>query len=479
VSPETNGTRYLSSRSLVRGLIPFALAGVLFGLLVWPGLAYNFSNNFRLSSIGSLDAANPDIAAAGDYLGVVWSEGYNKDPDTKEWGSVYLKSADVISGWAPRVKIFDTSVDVWGREPRLAFHPGDPTQVHLVWAQASQCGGSGPDCEWTSVRHASCDVSTRPSTCTAPAVVVSGRSDASTPGVAVDSGGGVHVVWREGSSSIRYCKIGSCGSPASIGAGQHPALVFANDRLHVVWDAGPTVEYLRDDSPGNSSWNPNPSASRSWDPPSGYEDPGYPAIDARNSAIYVVWDVKKTGTNRHALAFDFYDGSGWWEDVPLDDNIGFTIPGKDQFFATTTLYESDSDVSYLFSLKPDVVISSTNVATQAYAHVAWHGKETGEGGGAYEIWYTYLPGIEASGWTPVHKIDNQSTQDAGDPALAVGSALSETHVAYMQDADGKGAGGKDTLIDVWYVGARGDREDDVDVNEGIFLPVVVKKSTLK
>jgi hypothetical protein len=480
VSPDTNNTRTPNSRRLVRGLIPFALAAVLFGLLVWPGLAYNFGEPIRLSTIGSLDAANPDIVAAGDYVGVVWSEGYNRDPDTKEWGNVYLKSADVISGWAPRVKIFDTTVDDWGREPRLAIDPSDPTQVHLVWAQASECGGSGPDCQWTSVRYTSCDLSTRPATCASPSVLVSGRSEASTPDVAVDSGGGVHVVWREGSASIRYCKKGSCGSPAEIGSGQHPSLAYANGSLHAVWDAGSTIEYRRDDSPDNITWNT--SGSRSWwDPtkpltPQDYEDPSYPAIDARGDAVYVVWALKKTNSNRYALAFDFYDGSSaTWQDTS-GANIGYTIPGNNQDFATTTLYESDSDVSYLFSLKPDVAITGTNVATGAYAHVVWHGKEIGEGGGAYEIWYTYLPGIEAPGWTPVHKIDNQSSRDAGDPAVAIGSVLSQTHAAYMLDADGKGLGGTDTLIDVWYIGAFGNRDQDTDRNEGIFLPVIVKKS---
>jgi hypothetical protein len=67
VSPETNKTWFPSSRRLVRALIPVAGAVVLFGLLVWPGLAYNFSNNIRLSTIGPLDAANPDITAAADY----------------------------------------------------------------------------------------------------------------------------------------------------------------------------------------------------------------------------------------------------------------------------------------------------------------------------------------------------------------------------------------------------------------------------
>jgi len=476
VLSEASKVRFPSSRRLVRVLIPLVLAVLLFGLLVWPGLADTF--NFRLSTIGSFDAANPDIAAAGDNIGVVWSEGYNKDPNTKEWGRVYLKTADVTNGWAGRVRVFDANNNVWGREPRLAFNPSNSNQVHLVWAQASGCGGSGVDCQWTSVWHTRCNVSNRPATCISPSQVATGRSDASTPDVAVDSGGGVHVVWREGSDSIRYCKKGNCGSPVQIGTGQHPSLVFAANRLYAVWDAGDTIEYVRDDSPGNSTWNPTGSRSW-WDPnnpltPQDYEDASYPAIEARDNAIYVVWAIKRTGTNQYALAFDFYNGSSaTWQDTS-GANIGFTIPGNDQDFAGTTRYESNIDISYLWSLQPDVFVTSTGAADDAYAHVVWHGRETGEGGSAYEIWYTYLPGINASGWNSVLEIENQNSYDAGSPAVAIGSDLSETHVAYMLDADGKGAGGKETLIDVWYIGANSNRDDDPDRYEGSFLPVILK-----
>jgi hypothetical protein len=188
--------------------------------------------------------------------------------------------------------------------------------------------------------------------------------------------------------------------------------------------------------------------------------------------VYVVWAVRRSGTNRYALAFDFYDGStSNWQDTS-GANIGFTIPGNDQVFNDAAQYESNSDVSYLSSLKPDVVVTSTGVAAQAYAHVVWHGKETGEGGGAYEIWYTYLPGIGASDWEPVVRIDTNSTNDAGDPALAVGSALPETHVAVMRDADGKSISGADTLMDVWYVGANGNRDKDPD--DDILMPIIYK-----
>ncbi|GAB4526504.1 MAG: hypothetical protein Kow0063_00820 [Anaerolineae bacterium] len=469
VLPETKVMRSSITRRLVGLLIPCVLAAGLFAVLVWPGLAADFSHYFRLSTSSAADAANPDIATAGDYVAVVWSEGYNPNPDTKEWGHVFLKSADTTNGWNGRVQLLNASEDVWGREPRLAFHPGNPAQVHIVWAQSSGCDGVGTGCQWTSIWHTTCNLATLPDTCAQATQVASGLSDASTPDVAVDASGGVHVVWREGGSSIKYCKKGSCGSPASVGTGQHPSLVFGNNRLHVVWDAGSTIEYRRDDSPDNSSWNPG--GSRSWNPATGYEDPGYPAIDARDGAIYVVWAVKKTGTNSYVLAFDFYDGdSSTWRD-DSGANIGFTIPGNDPDFENSTAYESNSDVSYLYSLKPDVVVTSTGVATQAYAHLVWHGKETGEGGGAYKVWYSYLEGIDDDEWSPPQEVGTGSTDDAGDPALAVGSALTETHVALMQDADGK-AGGTDTLMDIWYVGVNGNRDNDTDT--GVWLPIIFK-----
>jgi hypothetical protein len=473
LSSETNAVRSSISRPLLGLLIPFVLAIVLFVVLVWPGLAYDFSNYFKLSTASAADAANPDIAAAGGYVAAVWSEGYNPNPDTKEWGRVYIKSADVVNGWNGRVEIFGVTKDIWGKEPRLAVHPTNPAQVHVVWAQSSGCNGSGPSCQWTSIWYTSCDLTTLPDTCAPSTQVVSGLSNASTPDVAVDASGGVHVVWREGSSSIKYCKKGNCGSPVQIGTGQHPSLVFGNNRLHAVWDAGSTIVYQRDDSPDNSVWNP--VVPRSWNAPTtqGYEDPSYPAIDARDSAIYVVWAVKKTGTNRYALAFDFYDGTtaNDWQDTS-GAYIGFSVPGNDQAFGTSTHYESNSDVSYLYSLKPDVVVTSTSVATQAYAHVAWHGKEIGEGGSAYEVWYSYLPGIGADNWSSVVRLNTGSTDDAGDPALAVGSALTETHVALMRDADGKSTGGTETIMDIWYVGAYGDRDRDPD--DDIQLPIILK-----
>ena len=182
-------------RRLSRLLMPVGLAVLLFGLLVWPGLANGFGQKIRLSTLLSVVSANPDIAASGNYMASVWSEGNNNDEETKDWGRVYLKSADVISGWEGRRTVADFNADVWGREPRLAFEPSNPT-VHVVWAQATGCSTLEfgiPQCNWSSIQYARCDLD-GPDSCPVVETVASGLNDASTPDVAVDSGGTAHVV---------------------------------------------------------------------------------------------------------------------------------------------------------------------------------------------------------------------------------------------------------------------------------------------
>ena len=99
--PDSTEARHNSlsvSRRLARLLVPIALAMLLFGLLVWPGLAFDFDYKFRLSTFRPNKAFNPDIAAGGDYVAAVWSEGYDSKPGTKQYGRVYIKGADEANG---------------------------------------------------------------------------------------------------------------------------------------------------------------------------------------------------------------------------------------------------------------------------------------------------------------------------------------------------------------------------------------------
>lgn len=452
-------------------LVPVGLAIVLFGLMVWPGLASNFGNKFRLSTIRSLVSASPDIAAAGDYVAAVWSEGYNSDTTTKEFGRVYLKSAHRVNGWEARLPVFTATTNNWGKDPKVTFDPNNSSRVHVVWAQADSCAGGGNPlpCKWRAIKYTTCTLNGVDS-CAAPQTVYTtsgANDDYSTPDVAVDSSSNVHVVWRRSSpapAGLMYRKKPSGGNFSGggditgSGGGRNPALVFVDGRLHLVWDAGNSVKYQRNSALGNT-WSNDQSVS--WSVPVGYQDPSFPAIGARSSALYVVWAVQSAiNSQQYALAFDFSQNGASWQDAGGD---GLGIPDKTTF--TPFRSAKGSAVSYLESLKPDVAV--TGSGTSAYAHVVWHGTQSL--GSIYNVWYTNLAGIGASNWSTVINVTSSSA-DSGDPAIAIGSNLDETHVAFMEDADASNA-------DVWYMGANGNRENDDNVNEGkIFLPVIFRNS---
>jgi hypothetical protein len=120
-------------------------------------------------------------------------------------------------------------------------------------------------------------------------------------------------------------------------------------------------------------------------------------------------------------------------------------------------------------LQPDVVVTGTGTA--AYAHLVWHGKQEE---GKYNVWHSYLAGYDDTRtWQTPEVVDEGQSMNRGLPALAVGAALTETHVALVEDAVASYFG----RINVWYVGANGNRDNDEDAGEGVFwLPLITKDS---
>jgi hypothetical protein len=461
------------SRRVARLLVPIALAMLLFGLLVWPGLAFDFNFKFRLSTLRPNKAFDPDIAASGDYMAAVWSEGYDSESSTKQYGRVYVKGADETDGWKGRVEVFDATQSVWGRDPRLVFDPNVPGKVHIVWAQASGC----PNCNWSSIQHTTCMLD-RTIVCNAPTTVVSGLTDASTPDVAVDSGGGIHVVWRAQGPSfdvgpVRYCKKGSCGSPSTIDNGQHPSLVYANGYLHLVWDTGSntnsTIKYSRENNLGNGSWDGGGGSKIWWSDSTlvDYYEPSYPTIGASDDAVYVVWAVRnKSDTSKYALAFDFSQDTGnTW--LAGTSGFGHSIPENQTAAFTSTWRSTGVAASDLYSLQPEVVV--TGSGSSAYAHVVWHDKDILSG--FYQVRYSYLAGYSASEeWTSPELAVSEDTKSVGLPAIALGATLDQTHLVFVKDANA-------TVFrdfQIWYAGSNDIRTNDPD--DEIWLPVLYKNS---
>ena len=458
-------------RRPVRWLVPLVLAMLILGLLAWPGLALELG--FRMSTLLPYKAFNPDIAARGDHVAAVWSEGYDSDSDTKQYGRVYLKGADETNGWRGRVELFNANQSLWGRDPRLVLDPNVSGKAHVVWAQASGC----PSCNWSSIQYTTCTIGS-PTTCNSPTTVISGRTDASTPDVAVDSSGGVHVVWREQGASfdvgpIRYCKKGSCTSPSTVASGQHPSLVYANGYLHLVWDTSSDtdsrIKYERDVSPGNSSWDG--SSPRDWwtSPPDlvQYHEPSYPTVGASGNAVYVVWAVqKKDEASKFALAFDFSQdtGNSWLPD-PYVFRPGYSIPENEAAGFSSTWRSTSIVANDLYSLQPEVAV--TGSGSSAFAHLVWHDRNINSG--LYRVWYSYLAGYSDTGtWNPPELLVAESTRSVGLPAIAVGATPDKTHLAFVRDANA--ALFQD--YEVWYAGSNLNR--DIDPDDKMRLPILFK-----
>jgi len=279
-----------------------------------------------------------------------------------------------------------------------------------------------------------------------------------------------------------YCK-NSCGSsPQNTGyTGQHPALAFSEGRLHLVWDtssdANSLINYAREDSPGDGTWNGG--SAKSWwqsPPPSVlYHEPSYPAIGASGSAVYVVWAVQRmSNPSEYALVFDFSQDSGasW---LPGTSDLGRSIPENEIGVApdASTWFAAGQPADELYSLQPDVVVTGTGAS--AYAHLVWHGRQYSPS--KYSVWYSSLEGYDdtrpwrAPEAVKVASDESRPPSNRGLPAIAVGAVLSQTHVALVEDASASYFG----RIDVWYFGDNGNRDNDENLGEGpIWLPVIMK-----
>ena len=154
------------------------------------------------------------------------------------------------------------------------------------------------------------------------------------------------------------------------------------------------------------------------------------------------------------------NGASWSE-----GSTGFGIPITSTFTPYRSAPVQSSAASYLWSLKPDIAITGTGGS--AYAHVVWHRQESGGEGSVYDVWYSYLEGIDASAWTSPVNLTN-SSGDSADAAIGVVDTVSPTHVVFMEDANASNA-------EVWYTGSTTNRENDRNESEGnIYLPIVFK-----
>ncbi len=211
-----------------------------------------------------------------------------------------------------------------------------------------------------------------------PVNVSNTSGSAGIPGLAIDSSGGLHVVWYDdtpGNSDILYSTKPSGGSWSSSvnisnnsgGSGIPRIAIDGSSGLHVVWfdDTPGNFDILYSTKPSGGSWSDPVNVSNN----SG--DSGYPGIAMDGSGgLHVVWSDDTPG-NLDIFYSTKPSGGSWSTSVNISDNLGN-------------------------SKYPAIAIDSSGGL-----HVVWHDNTPGN----YDIFYSTKP--SGGSWsTSVNISDN-------------------------------------------------------------------------
>jgi len=475
-------------KALVALLLPAMLMIVA---LVYTGRAADFSSKLNLATTSYLSGL-PQIEAAGGLVVALWSDGYNANADTKNWGHIYLRAATESEGWKVPSKVMAATNDVWGVEPRFTFD-NNGTTVHVVWAQTGGCGGSLSNCSGGSIEYTSCDVSNGVVNCsTSSATIASTANDLAyrTPDIVQDDDGDLHVVWSDTSGKeLLYSRCaancttsGNWSTPTTVpgsntSQGANPRLAFSNNVIHLVWDgeADNQIYYRRDTNDDNNSFASNGTTwnSTQWD--ANYINPGNPTIAVAGNLLYIAWDVQKSGsTTDYILAFVASPNNG----------TTFTSPKNVTSNNTTFTNRTSNDQEFTGGLKPSLAITSST----APVHLVWHEKPATGGEGVanvYQVFYSSLITYTSGTWsTPVTvttsygsaptptptvggggiESSNVSPQGIGadsvEPDLALGQGV-HVHISYMEKVGGE--------WDIFYQGVISQT-----TSGSIYLPILMR-----
>lgn len=442
-------------------------------------------NLSKRASLG-LKSAHAELATGrnGQYVAVVWSRGYDTEANTKEFGHIVLKSADKAIGWEKQVNVYTATSSVWGIQPSLTFLSTNDSQLAVTWVECRQRTGG-----CNKIMLAVCDVSTYPDACQPPQLVYEDQqASLSTPRIACDGNGGLHLVWKKGSGGLSsswgiwYTRLGS-GAAGKIDLtserSYNPALAWSNGgvnpvgRLHLAWyeyadnETDRRIRYLADDSPDDAVWAS--ADDTRWKAPPGYflsggvnELANQPSLASRGNYVYLAW-AAGNGANQYVLAYDgasYANGAWTWQD-PFTGNSagpdcgafgdGCGIPDR-LIFANNRTYSSPSDLADLFELRPSIAISGSTPL------VVWHFRDSPEGENL-KYMIGYYSSITASGYinwvtqvTITQGLDYDHDglpEDSTNPKLAVWPDR-QVHIAHMGMWGGEPESSSDW--DVYYRG---------------------------
>jgi hypothetical protein len=443
------------------GLALLALLAAAGSLLAAPGAALDLSK----SASSGVDAFDVRLAANETYLAAVWSQGY--DAGAGWYGRIQLRTAELSSGWLRTVIANAPTATTWGKEPDVVFDPAHGDRVYLAWVD---CRSQASNCDTVSL--ATCTLSNM--ACSLLPAVVETGSSLTTPTLAADDSGRLHLVYRdETAGRLEYRRYtASAWEPAitmtgTTSSSYGPGLAWSRSgRLHLVWfqQNADQVRYSADD-PAGAGWDDLNAAS--WGAPAVHTQAGQPAVAANGDRVYVAWNAK-TLDDQYAPAFDWSeDGGATWQDVAgstgsgrccLVANTGDGCGVPDLANVAATHYSAPQA-----GLRPSLAISGTLPV------IAWQFRDLAGVVAGYRV--AYRTSISDSGtltWsspvTVAGSVDydgDGSSDDSMAPALAVSGGVHVAHAGLWGAAD------------AWDVYYRGPVVAEVAA-ASVYLPVVLK-----
>jgi hypothetical protein len=283
--------------------------------------------------------------------------------------------------------------------------------------------------------------------------------DNAFPKIAVDSSGGLHVVWHSSGPYAIYYKASADGGEIwtptrrltwNPGNSGWPAIaVDSSDNLHVVWNddmPGNAEIYYKKSTDGGAAWTLQKRLTWTSD----YSESAAIAVDSSDN-LHVVWsdytpgnceifyksssDVGVTWIPSKRLTWT--SGSSWDPNIAVDTSGNLHVVwGDDTPGNYAVYYKKSTDGGGTWTPAKRLSLTSGNSAGPAIAvdssdnlHVVWWDYTPGN----YAVYYK--KSTDGGGtWTPAKRLSLTSGNSAG-PAIAVDSS-DNLHVVWQDDTPG-------------------------------------------
>jgi hypothetical protein len=268
----------------------------------------------NLSGSPSITSGFPDIAtdSSGNYVAVVWSDGYSSAPEAKWNGHVYLRWISENTGtWSSKITVdhgTSTATD-YASKPAVALQNTSGTvTAHIVWVRWEQYFGY-------KVWYRACVLG---GSCGSVTMLKSADANpVDSPDIAADDSGRVFAVWMRQAGddqAIDYAEFnGSTWSPTeeisdSGTDNDWPAVAVRGSTAYTAWirkTVGGEGKVVHRRKTIGGAW-----LDAAWASVYTFSDSRNPVLATGSSAVYLAWETEVADPD-FRVNYKHNAGSGW------------------------------------------------------------------------------------------------------------------------------------------------------------------------